>query len=457
MKKKIKHNINESVLIIAVLLIAILFNAFVAMLTDRFPVQIDFTKNKIYTLTDQTHKVLDSLDSDVNIYYMSTLANQASGVLHVANTYKAASKYINFETHDPNAEPAFVKRMAAMGISDLSNGMIIVENNKKSRTIAQDSFFSTSTNSEGNATLSGFKLEKEITNAISYLTRKTDSVTVYLTTGHEEIMAQSLEKAFNDCNVTVYQIDLSTTPVPENANALYIVGPQKDFTAKEIETLNAYLSNGGNVAFMVNYKTTNLPRLYAYMNEYWGVSPMGDIVFETSSSRALSLVSFYPVFESHATTDSVINKNLLWADSQSLMFDTVSGVTATPVVKTSNTGASIDTQGNIIFENETISVAAILDVYHEKDKMSKVFISGSTAVFAETNLAESSLANGEFFNNMLSYLTDATLDIAPKKITVSSLNMSNSLSYFYIALFGIIPPLAALVSGLIIWLKRRHL
>ncbi len=457
MKKKVKHNINESVLIVAVLLIAILFNVFVSMLTDRFPVQLDLTKNKIYSLTNETHEVLEKLEGDVNVYYLSTLSNRAAGVMQVADIYKAASKYIKFETHDPNAEPAFVKKMAAKGIKNLSNGMIIVETNNKAKAIEEETFFSSTTNSEGESHISGFKLEKELTNAISALTRKDNTVTVYLTMGHEEIMAQSLEKAFNDCNVTVYQIDLSTTPVPEDASALYIVGPKNDFTVAEIDNLNTYLTNGGNAALMVDYKTASLPRLYAYTNEYWGVAPTQDIVLERNPSRALSPVSFYPVCQSHAVTDSIINKNLLWADSQSLMFEVAPGVTATPIVKTSETGSSIDTEGNILFEDEEISVAAILDIYHAQDKRSKIFVSGSTAIFYETNLNESSLANGEFFNNLLSFLTDATLDIAPKRITVSVLSMSNALTYFYIVLFGIIPPLAVLVLGLIIWLKRRHL
>src|SRR5690606_22192215 len=104
--------------------------------------------------------------------------------------------------------------------------------------------------------------EQEITSALVKVTRE-KSKTIYFTSGHGEPALESLESAealgelkqlLENNNYTVKSINLSaTSEMPKDMDVLFVVRPQFSFQKVEIQALEAYLKNGGNMMLALSY------------------------------------------------------------------------------------------------------------------------------------------------------------------------------------------------------------
>lgn len=81
--------------------------------------------------------------------------------------------------------------------------------------------------------------------------------TVYFLTGHGEKSIDDSYKIYADqlrgYNYDVQELNLDEeSVVPENAEIIYIAGPQSDITAHEAELLDSFLESGGAASFLIS-------------------------------------------------------------------------------------------------------------------------------------------------------------------------------------------------------------
>ena len=69
MNNKLIYKINMAILIVGVVAVTMFLNIVVEALTQKVPIKIDLTENKLFELTDETKGVLKSLDKDVVLHY----------------------------------------------------------------------------------------------------------------------------------------------------------------------------------------------------------------------------------------------------------------------------------------------------------------------------------------------------------------------------------------------------
>jgi len=163
--KKIIEKIKKSWLIkrtTTIIFMAILVALFIALTLwinslDLDP--IDFTSEKLYTLTDTSKERVNSIEKDVNIYFVGYADNDAT--IDLAKQYHNANEKIKIEAVDATARPDLVEKY---GIENGSNG-VIVESGEKSKILSSADFYTYNPTSYEQIDIK----EEKLTNSILYV------------------------------------------------------------------------------------------------------------------------------------------------------------------------------------------------------------------------------------------------------------------------------------------------
>lgn len=104
-KRSIKYGSNVTVQVIVVLAIV----SMLAFISTRHHIRFDWTKNKLYSLSDQTEKVLENLNKDVKLvaFFKSSEQKRARDLL---DEYNYRSSHLTYEFVDPDERPEIAKQ-----------------------------------------------------------------------------------------------------------------------------------------------------------------------------------------------------------------------------------------------------------------------------------------------------------------------------------------------------------
>ena len=91
------------------ILIVIGIVALLAFITTRQHFRSDWTENKLYSLADQTEKVISGLDKDVKIVAFFRESEQ-KGAQDLLDEYSFDSDYIEVEFVDPDQKPQIARQ-----------------------------------------------------------------------------------------------------------------------------------------------------------------------------------------------------------------------------------------------------------------------------------------------------------------------------------------------------------
>jgi len=205
---------------------------FVALIAEQHPWRADFSESGVYSLSEQTRKIVESLEEPVHIkaFYASSSPeeSEARGRLE---TYRYYNKKIDFEFIDPDRNPEAARRYDVR-----SYGTLVLAGYQKQQTVLGDD-------------------EEAITNALLKLSREGNKK-IYFLKGHGErdvkgfdkMGYSSLRSALEKENYDIEELSLMTrAQVPDNASLVVVAGPEKPLFKEEIESLKTYLSEGGKV------------------------------------------------------------------------------------------------------------------------------------------------------------------------------------------------------------------
>jgi ABC-type uncharacterized transport system involved in gliding motility auxiliary subunit len=268
--------------------------AAVNYLASRQNKRWDLTTNQVYSLSDQTIKILQSLDAPVKFtVFDRELA--LDGYRDRLDAYTYQSSRVTAEYIDPEKNPLRAKAAAIQSL-----GTVLVE--YKDRT-------------ERVTTADEQNLTNALIKAVTGETRK-----VYFTQGHGEKDTSSSERAgysaitqaLGSDNYGVERLLLAQTrEVPADATVLVVAGPQNDFLQPEIEAMTKYLARGGKVLTLLDPPggpgAKGTPLLDAFVRE-WGFNVGADIVVDASgigqllgTDASVPVVGTYPA---HPITDN---------------------------------------------------------------------------------------------------------------------------------------------------------
>lgn len=464
-RKSFLYSSNLLLLVVFVLGILVLVNVFLARHHHRF----DFTETRIHSLSDQTVTVLENLEEDISVHLFFREGNMTRGRMeNLIQNYRYHSNRIKYEFIDPDKNPGLVKRYDVK-----QDGTTIFESGEKDNRITDVS-------------------EEEITNALIKISRG-EKKTVYFLEGHGEggiedtedlgysLAKDELEKMGYE--VKTLSLALSET-FPGDIALLIVPGPEKDLLPNELDTIRGYISGGGRVFLMIDPETA--PGMTEFVKEY-GIGLTNDLVIDTVS-RLLGGDYFMPVvneYTSHPITEKFRYATFFpYARSIEALEDQPEGVTVEVLANSSGNSWSERqlTEKQVKFDEGLdkagpVGLAAVVTIEskpkgdsampegEEGTETSEAPASkeGRLAVFGDSDFIANNYynlsGNGNFFLNTANWLTEEEdlIAIQPKTQTPRTIQLTPSQGRLIFFTSVLILPLLVLVTGLVVWVRRRKL
>ncbi len=446
----------------------VLVNLIVGELPAKYS-QIDISDSGLYSIGEETEKMLHDLESDVTIYQIAQDGSEDENIKSLLKRYEDESKHIKVEQKDPVVNPGFVSEYTE---DNLSNNSLIVESGERSKVINYNDMYESSIDyNTYSYQTTGFDGEGQITSAIGYVTSEELPI-LYTLEGHGEISLDStLKDSIEKANMEIQTLNLLTEgEVPEDADCLMINAPTSDISAEEKDALLSYLENGGKAMIFTDYTGTEMKNLAAVLENY-GVQTAEGIVFEGDSQHYAMQMPYYliPTVNSTDATYDVASGNRLilmpYAQGIQKMDEVRDTVTIESLLTTTDQAYSKTNMNSTQIEKEEGDIAGPLDLgvsitekLDEEKETKIVYYSTSALLDGQVNQMVSG-GNHELLLSSLKWMTgaeeNASVAISAKSLEMSYLTLTDyDASFWKICTMGLIPGFF-LVAGFGIWLKRR--
>jgi ABC-type uncharacterized transport system involved in gliding motility auxiliary subunit len=444
-KRSLQYGSN--VIIQVIIVIAII--ALVAFITTRQHLRSDWTENKLYSLADQSEKVISGLDKEVKVIAFFRESEQ-KGAQDLLDEYVFDSDYITVEFVDPDEKPQITRQYQVKQYNSL-----VVEAGAKRETIEELS-------------------EANLTNAIMKVTRDVEK-TVFFLTGHGErsITDDGVEtykqaaEAIKKENYLVKELNLvrriaKGNGVPDSCTILAIVQPKSNFFPQELDSIKSYVDKGGKLLvmldpdrnndiseFLMNYHVevgNNMVVDASGMGQLFGAGPAMPLVTNYDNSIAITkdfnVMTFYPQTCSVMPMEDKGDYNIK------------------EILKTGgNSWAESDFKKREVGFNEGKDIAGpvTIAVLIEKSVGDKKL---GIALFGDSDFAKNGYfknqGNADLFLNTVNYLAEEEdlISIRPKEIDDRrvTLTQADIKTIFYLVVIAI--PLLVVIAGVVFYIKR---
>jgi len=482
------------------LLMLIIALVLVNLLSERFSWRLDFTEGGIYTLSDATKDILKSLDEPVTITAFFTKGSQPEiekvrkDFLDMLTEYaKLSDGLLNFEFVNPNQDEQGEQEAMQAGIQPLMLNVREKDQVKQQRVFLGAKLAMGDRQELIPVIQPGAAMEYALSSAIKKLA-VIDKPKVGFIQGHGEPGLNALVQANEQLSVlyATEAVNLSANENPLNSyDSLVIVAPTDSFPDNELQQLEQFLQEGGNLLIAHNHVEADLQSMQGSLNKSnlssWlakkGLSLDNNFVVDASAgtvgvrqqsgfmtfTRQIPF-HFWPQitkFEDSPATKGLNQVVMQFASSIQFKGDT--SAVFTPLVRTSEKSGTIAaptfinlnkewTNKDFPLEGQTIA-AMLKGVNGNQQANIVLFSDGDFAVNGEGQQMQQLPAdNVSLFVNAVDFLSDDTglIDLRTKEITSRPLEaledgQRNLLKW----LNFLLPIILVLIFGLIRFQYRR--
>jgi ABC-type uncharacterized transport system involved in gliding motility auxiliary subunit len=426
--------------------------ALLAWLSQRYPVTIDMSSNQRNSLSQETVRLLEQIETPIDVTLFIAPANERKPTLEkLFKRYRQLQPNIHVQTLNPDLHPDLVRA------HDIRyDGEVLLEYLGRNEKISQIS-------------------EANVSNAIQRLLRQGERWLVFLQ-GHGErnpygeanhdyslFATQLAGKGYTIENLTLAQI----SSIPDNTDVLILASPRVALLPGEIRLLQEYIDTGGNFLWFAdpeqavdglellgeslatgfvpgvivdpNSRLMGLDRIdFALIGEY----PRHPI---TSNLGSLSIFPQAQGIEFYGDANWQ-RQNFLQSDERSwnetgeLQADAVKGDNEDEISGPLTIGMSLARSANDS-EGQPLE--------------QRVIIVGDADFLANSYLGNGS--NLDIGINLVNWLShdDRLISISPRPAPDTRLELSPTEQLVIAIFFLLALPLGLLISGLRIWLQRR--
>ncbi len=446
-----KHGMNMGVLILLVFTCLVTVN----FISVRNYKTWDFSKEHINSLSEQSIKLLKSLDSDLSVKFFYQKGAEGvdeakRGFRELLKRYQDESKFVKLEFIDVNERPDLAEQY---GVTK-GSGVVYLDYKGRKNKIEKIE-------------------EQEITSALVKVTRDSDKI-IYVTTGHGELDlnqareaqgAAALKSLLEGNRYQVRPLPLVTSPkVPDDANVLIIPGATQAFLEPEVKAIEAYLQKGGNLLLALNPKTNHgldglVKALGLQLQNNFVVT-----ILETAFGKAINPESTpATVFSSTHQITKPFGQNqfAIFRLPQGLkkVEPAAPGLTIDEIVKTGDKAMAFpDTK----FDKDAVSgtftvAAAVKGKFAGADDKAPEFMAvvvGNSDFLNNQRLYQN--LNRDLALNSVGYLSreENLISIAPREVGVTKMQLPDHKLYMFLV-FALAVPLCLLGTSLGLWYRRR--
>jgi len=462
-----KRSFLISSIVSSVIIIGIL--VFITLFAYDSPFVYDMTKDKIFTLSDQSVDMLENLDESVEIGVVSPRGSEDIFVKSLLDVYeKSSNGMIKTEFIDAELEPALLAKYS-LNVAAVTNGTIIVKSADRTKLVNVVSLYTTT--QMGNS----FSGEKQITGAIKYVTADV-LPKIYFLEGHGEsdiLTDFSKIKAYLEfAAYSVESLNLTRDKgIPDDAELLVCSSPKSDYSVEDIKYLSDYTANGGSVIYLIDVlsSSSEITRLNAFIADQ-GVLVENNLVVEEDPDTYFGDIKtiLIPYLSSHEITASIIESksNVIFPNAMALKPNKEAGdnVRVGTIAQSSRNSwvrYDLNIQTTEYTPEDTLGPAN-LALFAIKEATadvveSRVIVFGSSYFLSNDNVEMQS--NFDIFMNSVNWVTENNAKnlIYPKLLNADLLYMTGSDFTRLAVLVILVIPMIVFAAAFFVWYRRRHL
>jgi ABC-type uncharacterized transport system involved in gliding motility auxiliary subunit len=415
----------------------------------------DLTKDRIFTLQDDTVRTLKSLKSDVKAIAVYRLDEEGYGQAEaLLRRYAALSPRFTYEMVDPYRSP---EKARTYGVVSGGPRILLVSGEQKAPASAAD--------------------EQGVTNALVKVTRA-GTRKVYFTTGHGEPAPEGQDpraygqfaKALASEGYEVVTLSLLEKPdVPLDASVVVVAGARTGFLKAEVEALTRYAASGGHLGVFLEPELD--AGLDALLHAY-GIQADEDVVVDPSPAAQILGSPVSPIAMpsgAHAITRDLADSAVIFPTSRSLAALTNAAVMPTPLALTGREAwGETDVKG--VFERGVarrdqgekvgplpVAMAAEKPAAGEgkRSDRTRLVVAGDGDFFTNKYLGMG--ANRDLAMNAVGWLAEQEdrITIRPRSREASIVMLTDAQATALKFLSVDLLPVALLGVGLAVWVVRR--
>ena len=470
-------------IVLTVLFIAIVvgLNIVATMLTNRFPVlSADLTQNDIYELTTPSVEFMKQLEKDVDVYVlMEEKQLESQGEYNVQvnkllHAFERESTHFNLEYVNLTKNPTFTSKYPDVNWSGASYLMLVCHGDDYIAVSSEDVF---TYNEEylsyyGEYVAEGQNLEQALLTAILNVTTE-EKVGVTVLTGHGELEATPLVSLLSNNAYSVETVNLLNGEIKDDSQFVIIYAPTTDIDKDTYDTLVNWLYNEGNYGHTVIYIPNDMvqsetPNIDTLLEE-WGMAINKSLVYETdtqymTNSMQPNLISIFNYDDTEFSSgikDTSIPVVMMYTMPIELINPNVTSLLST---STSAVQMPLDADENWDYNEEEpqklIGAAISTSGNEDNTKSSNVIVFGSYEAFSETALSATNFNNSAYIINLFNTIADrdnATITVEGKTLDSAELGITSTFTTTLLAIiFRYLIPVAVVILGVVMWLRRRH-
>ena len=471
-----KKTFSTGVFSVSFIAVAMALTVVVNLVVNTIPTDktsIDCSYSKLYSITKATKKAVKKLDADVTIYALVSESKKDAQIDEVLKRYEDLSNHIKVKYVNPSKKPYFYKDYTDTAPN--TNSLVVVSD-QRSKVIDYYDIYHYETNMDSSTysytnDLVGFDAEGQLTSAIEYVTMDSDKLPiVYQITGHDETtVGSAFEDAIKKANMTLSSIELlNEESVPEDASAIIINAPQKDFNEKDAQKVIDYLKDGGKAIIVGSYTENKLPNFDKILDTY-KVSITDGVISENDAQHYYQTggpLYILPEVNSSSYTSNIGGNYIYLPITCGITYpDSTDTTTYTSLMNTSDSAVCKNDPNNMKDygyedgdEKGPFSIGLAVEDKVDDDTTTQLLVFGSSYIFSD-QATDVTANNVTLFSDAVKGLVgesdDAGSVIPEKEYTLSNLTVSAMYAILLGLSFTIVVPIILLILGIVIFMVRR--
>jgi ABC-type uncharacterized transport system involved in gliding motility auxiliary subunit len=437
----------QSGLFVALFIALVMLLAYAA---QRYHREWDITRSARNTLSQSTLDVLRQLDGPLHVtaYAVSQSAsgtNVHKKIEEAMRPYRRAKPDLALTLVDPREDP---KRAEAAGIRTPNE--MVVEYRKRTERIPLGDFS-----------------EQTFANALMRLMRGTSSLVMWLE-GHGERRLDGIAnhdlgefgRQIQQRGLKINSVNLALAQeVPANASVLVIASPQSDLAPAEVEKIERYVRNGGNLLWLVDPEP--LRGLQPLAEMLGLVLTPGTIVDPTLRARSGPPVFAVATSYGQHPITAAFRENSLFPYARQIGVTEMEDWRVTPLIEVAPRGwvemSKLDEKPVFDASHDLpgpVNVAAAFE-RTVNEKQQRIVVVGNGAFLSNAYLGNA--GNLQLGVATLNWLTaeDTLVAIDPRPAPDSRIELDQTALYLIVLGFIVALPLAFVITGIGIWWRRR--
>lgn len=518
--KKVKHTTMSTLLTLVFIVMLVMVNIVATMVFERYPVTIDLTKNKIYSMSDETEEYVKNVNVDVQVtvfadeqtYINSNSYNKQAAEL--LKNYCKMNHHITYRFVDINSNPDVIKNYDDISASDIvfeTTSIVDGEKIRRVRKLGMLDLLSFSDDFVKQLSQAGYSIEVlreqmgDLTVIRSYqdyiegsnaeqaftsaLMTVTDPNPVYVTflEGRGEVTDpvsggspfQYFKTLLIANGYNVDSIDITKEEIPESTNVVVIPAPTVDYLEGEINKLSDFLNNDGKLGhqllYIASYAQGEMPALSEFLAEY-GLEIGEGVICETDKSYYVNyqyvtiadeLSSSYmqDVTKSDPVVSAMYTRPVKTLFEKEKMVSTEKYVLSSPNAVSAKLGYNDQYELapiEVVDEGQqcyfAVSTKANYSDDGETSSFSNLLCFGSEYLLQNNVMSAEQYSNSEYFISVLNGITHKSdgIFIKPKTIKSTSYDISEKQKSTLKWTFSFIIPAVVLIIGMVVWLRRKN-